>query len=399
MFLDVTSEGNIYRLKLLRCGHEKFWYYFGILLGLIFGSIFIAIGVKLFPQNSNDATILGGIGIVAVLAVIILHFLRTRPVYFIDTASRQLIFNKNSFNVSDSAKILLFRSFRVTYKYTSSGSRTKVEKIVWQIFLRDYKQEQKIEIYKYRGSSRASNCPWIDKLAETIAELLGITLEDNTGVDPIVRIPGKTDTPLIDVLKEEYAGKGGITLEIPIELEKRLVVDKLDEPERSFEIYSVYNPVVALDYILLIISAILICFGILGNLWLIQQSLTMINGIQYNTILDSLFGMIITMGTMFLFLNIFTTLFGYWLFTKIAGMIIIIIDSQKVTVKHKGLLLSRIKGNIPLRSIERLPLVKTFNAFTIELMSDAGRVLVPGTYDEGEADLLRELIKHIFLQF
>ena len=155
-----------------------------------------------------------------------------------------------------------------------------------------------------------------------------------------------------------------------------------------FEIFSVYNPVTAIDYLVFIISAVLICIGIYGNIWLIQHFL------QGLTI-DMLFIVLI----MFLMLNIFTLFLGYWLFTQIAGMNIIVIDSQNVTIKHKGMIFSRIKGKIPLNSIERLPLVKTFRAFTIEFMSDAGRVLVPGNYAEEEADLLRELMKHILYQF
>lgn len=81
MFLEETTDGNVYMLQFVRRGSGRFWYYVGTLIGLIFAAVFFSMAITVFSQDNGTAIFMGVIGATILLAVIIIRHTGIQPVF------------------------------------------------------------------------------------------------------------------------------------------------------------------------------------------------------------------------------------------------------------------------------------------------------------------------------
>ncbi|MHA1167499.1 MAG: hypothetical protein ACTSRU_06735, partial [Candidatus Hodarchaeales archaeon] len=319
-----------------------------------------------------------------------------KDILIIDSSTRTCKHNEERFTVSKKAAVTLKR----VYSFSGSGSdNTPV--IRWEIAIKDTESRYRV-IYKHAGGYYSS--PWIDETAEIIAEIMKIPIEDNTGVDKVIRYPGETDTPLVDILKKEGAVFNEVDITIPPELKDRLGLRPSNE---GFELFTVHTPIDALSYLKLLVGLILVGLGVLIDYVLlfngvpfVLESLSSSSSEIISTIEYLIFMMIIL--TVFLivilFCNIFTLYFGKMLLTSLTRSTLIDFNKEVISLRDMGLFLTRPKGQIATKRVEKLILVnRWYDDYTVEFVGDNKRLQLPGNYNIEEAGLIHDLIIRIFI--
>ncbi|MHA1451112.1 MAG: hypothetical protein ACTSP4_17050 [Candidatus Hodarchaeales archaeon] len=257
-------------------------------------------------------------------------------------------------------------------------------------------------IYKHVGGYYSS--PWIDETAEVIAEIMKIPIEDHTGVEKIIRYPGKTDTPLVDILKKEGAVSNKDDITIPLELKDRLGLRPSNE---GFELFTVHTPIDALSYLKLIVGLILVGLGVLIDYVLLFNGVPFIlesllsSSSQIISIIEYLIFMMIIVTVfliVILFCNIFTLYIGKILLTSLTRSTLIDFNKEIISIRDMGLFLTRQKGQIATNRVEKLILVnRWYDDYTVEFVGDNKRLQLPGNYSIEEAGLIHDLIIRIFI--
>ncbi|MFW9995254.1 MAG: hypothetical protein ACFFD4_24675 [Candidatus Odinarchaeota archaeon] len=405
MKLDITTtNGTLYDFKFSRTGIELANYYFWLFFGIAVALMFLLISYLLLSLNTIPALVFFIFFATSLLAIWFTRLI-TRPLPLsIDTVNRILHKSKREYRIPVNSLIVQDRLFHIT---GSGKNRRKV--ISWKISF-DVGEGKQQEIYNFKGSHNRNNCPWIDETAETIAELLNITLIDRTGFEEVTRNPGETDKPLVTLLRQRKQAESSQKTEhapvIPKELHDRLAINRTGH---GFDVISLHTPIGYLSYFLFGLGVILIGAGIFFDLLVLVFGTTVFNLAlgdfqgQFNgddplPVWIGFFFVLLISAILVVCTNVITIGFGYKALDSVAGMTTVEITPENISVREKKLLGTKIKGTIPLHKVERLLLVETWNDFTVEFMSDEGRILLPGNYGQEEAALLRNVLEHLLVQ-
>jgi len=263
-------------------------------------------------------------------------------------------------------------------------------------------------IYQYTGEKSRFSCTWIDETAETIAEIMQIPIEDNTGIESVIRQPGETDIPLIDFIKQHGSDTGKSAPSIPHELQNRLNIERT---ETGFEIYSTHMPLSLFSLVKALFALVLVGFSLTVNLIILygldeivvlfQEKFGSENG---DPIIMALFSLAIFLAllTIYAVFNYLTLYLGLFLFTRLKRTTIVGInsypDKKEISLSEKGLLLTRVKGTISLKAVEKLIIVQKWSEkHTVEFVGDEQRLQLPGDYSIEEVKLLEELFRDILV--
>ncbi len=211
------------------------------------------------------------------------------------------------------------------------------------------------------STDKLFNQPWVDALAEYVAEQMGIKLVDQTGMGAHVRTSGETDLPLGVYLRQ-------------------------NEPE--LEDYSIENHFSKIYRIRrngddLIIAQNRMYF----NLYWTAISLFLILVI-YLVLLSSNWFELAVVGIIFFFT-----------FNGSRRRLVIKIHDSTMRVMTKGTFIKISSTMIPMQEIERMTISKMFaKELAVELVSDRRRYIIMGSLDEEEAQELEFLLKIAFAQ-
>ncbi len=300
------------------------------------------------------------------------YLLVQKPVIRSNASTRSIEIEERTFEVSEKARIVLTRVFRkfLPFWLNFRGIATTE---VWTLTV---ETDAGVELL----SAVSGKAPmWMNSLAESLSQIFHIELVDRTGDSDLVIEATEVETSLVDQLQTD----GQTPLEDLSEVNKGVV--KVRRMREGFRLEALTEPWDWYDWLLSVILVVTAVSWLVGGLWVeftisgyIDDSPELWD--QLNVIFFMLVMAIPLFGGLWLCVNILNTL---------AATDLVTITNEGLTVAQDGIFFRRTTGQMNTKKLERVIVVKTNGARTLELMSNTVRIKFPGKYSMDEIEELQ----------